>query len=306
MRPLRLRLIVLTLLGGLAGPARADLSTNLTAGADTSLFETNPDNNLGASDNFPAGTTAGTLGTAYRSRGLVKFDLTALPPDATITSASLSLQLVKAGAGPGSVFGLYRVLRAWGEGTGTGNTGSPANPGEATWNNRMHPSTAWDAPGANAGVDYVASASATRTMDGVGVYTFDSNAALVADVQAWLANPGTNFGWILISQSEDVAATARRFASRENMPLAPILNVHYTAPASPVPATLSPPAILAGQFVFAFTAEAGQTYTVEARSNLSTGSWSPFTNIPAQPSATLIGITDTLAQPAGFYRLRSP
>ncbi|SRR5260221_4638586 len=47
-------------------------------------------------------------------------------------------------------------------------------------------------------------------------YQFESTLDTMADLQLWLDHPGTNFGWMLISQSEDTPFTARRFASRED------------------------------------------------------------------------------------------
>jgi hypothetical protein len=38
---------------------------------------------------------------------------------------------------------------------------------------------------------------------------------MAADVQAWLATPGQNFGWLLLG-NETVEGTAKSFASREH------------------------------------------------------------------------------------------
>ena len=40
---------------------------------------------------------------------------------------------------------------------------------------------------------------------------------MIEDVQSWIKDPGTNFGWILIGD-EVVLGTAKRFDSRENDP----------------------------------------------------------------------------------------
>lgn len=85
---------------------------NLAPSADTTLFETLPDNNLGASahTNLIVGTTA----SGFKNRSLFKFDLSLLPTNATITSAAFTFLIGKAGIGPGSRFALHRVLRPWG------------------------------------------------------------------------------------------------------------------------------------------------------------------------------------------------
>jgi hypothetical protein len=38
---------------------------------------------------------------------------------------------------------------------------------------------------------------------------------MAADIQAWLDNPSSNFGWVLLGK-EGAEATAKRFDSREN------------------------------------------------------------------------------------------
>ena len=57
-----------------------------------------------------------------------------------------------------------------------------------------------------------------------------------------------------------------------------------------------------------FTAVAGQTYGVEYRNSLSTGSWLTLTNIPAQPVTQPIDAIDPGNTNSGarFYRLRTP
>ena len=74
-------------------------------------------------------------------------------------------------------------------------------------------------------------------------------AALVTQVQGWVANPALNRGWVLLGSSETVpgapATSAKAFASREHPTASyrPTLVVTWTAPTSsggdddiPVPA----------------------------------------------------------------------
>ena len=42
-----------------------------------------------------------------------------------------------------------------------------------------------------------------------------TTAGLVADVQAWLNNPATNFGWSIVNANETSAATMKAFYSRQ-------------------------------------------------------------------------------------------
>src|SRR5262245_28689784 len=203
--------------------------------ADTSLFGDDATNNLGAELSFAAGTTDAFTGKT--NRALIKFNLaTSIPSNAVVTSATLSL-IVTNVPGQGRVdsfFGLRRVLRDWGEGTkrniaGPGHNGALATTGEATWLHRFFPDALWSVPGAAAPVDFTNQASATTMVRGLGTYTFASTPNLVADVQFWLNNPRSNFGWLIRSENETNALTNRRFVSREDTNNAPRLVVEFTA-----------------------------------------------------------------------------
>lgn len=194
--------------------------------ADTTLFETSPDNNMGAEVTLAAGSTARSL----KSRALIRFDLAgSLPAGAQITGVSLRIQAERAPlAAVPSSFTLRRVLVAWTEGTKRGSLGAAATPGEPTWKARSAPGTLWAEPGGAMGTDFAATASASVQVSGVGTYDFESTPELVADAQLWLDQPDANFGWVLASESEQTAQTARRFGSRENAANAPVLTVEYS------------------------------------------------------------------------------
>ncbi len=118
--------------------------------------------------------------------------------------------------------------------------GDVAEPGEANWTHRFAqtPET-WTTPGGAAGNDFVTGASADQLILGTGEspYHFLDTAELRADVQSWLDNPQSNFGWMLICDLEDEPGTARRFASREDPFNPPVLSVDFAV--VPEPATLS-------------------------------------------------------------------
>jgi hypothetical protein len=194
---------------------------------DTTLFEPNKANNLGSHTNVSAGTTREGL----RTRGLFRFDIAGqIPPSATVTSVSLRLTVTRAPTSGGvtSVFELRRVLQPWGEGNKTSSQGGVASAGEASWNDRLKGTATWTIPGGQIGADFSSTVSATAPVAGLGNVTFVSSPGLIADVQAWVANAGTNFGWVLMSQSEDQDETARRFASREDLDHAPQLVIEYS------------------------------------------------------------------------------
>jgi hypothetical protein len=293
----------LFLLAFITREALADAVTNLNPVADTGILESNPSNNLGGLSSVPSGTTP--MG---RSRALFKFDLTQLPTNALITGASLGLSVTTVpSGGVGSIFELNRLLRDWGEGVGGPNgAGSPAKTNEATWNERFHPSLPWGTAGGAAGVDFETAFSATNFVDVLGNYTFGPSPGLLSDVLLWIANPGTNFGWLLMSQDEGTVFTVRRFATREDPVQAPVLTVSYVLPTPAVSPTISSLKVESGQVSFTFQAESNRTYTVEFRGLLSRGSWNSLTNVPAQDEGGAVSIFDGQTASNRFYRVRTP
>lgn len=230
----------LYILDSFAQPVRADTVT-LRPVADTSLSEPAPDSNLGNT-----ALTVGSTRFGARNRALIKFNPgTNIPPGAVISAVRLTMQVVKApGAAANSNFELHRVLVNWGEGTGgtpgpTRLTGNPAaKTGEASWQARQAPSTFWSVPGASAPDDFVETASGSAVSVRQGSFAFASTPQMVADFQAWVNDPGTNFGWIVISQAEGTVETARRISSRETGSTAPSLVVTFTATPPPTPPTI--------------------------------------------------------------------
>lgn len=297
--------IGLYLLGFLAGTAGVNGDTvTLTPVADTSLIEAAPDNNLGGEPFVPAGVTQNRT----RAHGLFRFDLTFLPPQTRIVSASLILQVTgqpKDGYTP-AAFDLHRVLEPWGEGGRTAEfpnhpgMGAPATTNEATWTHRLAFTTnVWTVPGAGATNDYAPGVSAEQFVYDVGnsPYGFGPTPAMTADVQAWIDHPETNFGWLLMADDETANFTARRFGSREDPNNAPQLVLEFIPPPR-----LFAPQITGGRFSFSFTAEPGQAYAVEYRNALGAGAWATLTNYSAQATATNLVASDVLSTGQRFYR----
>jgi len=222
------------LFAGSASAVRADL-LYLNPSADTSLLENFPDNNFGGQAWFNSGTTQ----NGPRNRGLVRFDpASQIPAGSIINSVSLQLEVVRQpvdGDAP-STFELHRMLRDWGEGTGTGQPpmlGRLALAGEANWSYPFAGGAPWAAPGGLPGVDFADLGSGDTYVYGTGLspYTWDSTPEMIADLQLWVDQPSQNFGWMLISRSEAERFSARRFGSREDGLRSPILTIDFT----PVP-----------------------------------------------------------------------
>ena len=102
-------------------PAHAAV-INLAVAADTFLHSGAPGNNAGGHPWFDAGTD----GVGGVRRGLLRFNLGAIPAGATIDSASLQLTVIKVpgGGGVDSTFELFRLQANWGEGNKPGSGGS--------------------------------------------------------------------------------------------------------------------------------------------------------------------------------------
>ncbi|MEO5916909.1 MAG: DNRLRE domain-containing protein [Luteolibacter sp.] len=188
----------------------------LDAVSDTSLFESKPDFNLGA-----ATLVAGTNQQVSRSRAMFSFDLSSLPAGAVVTGVQVMLYCTRQpdpdqhGGPVASDFSLHRMLVSWGEGSGASVTGSVAMAGDATWNERHYQAISWGTPGGLSGTDFSSNPSATTSVGNVGLYVWGSSTELIDDVESWLADPSSNFGFMLMSQSENSVGSGRRFASTE-------------------------------------------------------------------------------------------
>jgi hypothetical protein len=198
---------------------------------DTSLFEDSAGTlSNGQGEYLFAGKTNQPNGKGLR-RAMLMFDLSQIPAGATITSASLRLNLSKTISGSLPMT-LHRIQSDWGEAGSDASDqegrGAAASPGDATWVHRQFPSTNWNTPGG----DFVAASSGTTNVAGNGPYTW-STAEMVADIQSWLQDPATNFGWLLRGD-ESTNGTAKRFDSKESANAAnrPALSIEYDVPAA--------------------------------------------------------------------------
>ena len=167
---------------------------------------------------------------------VLAFDIAAsIPGGSTIQSVTLTMEMDLTIAGATTVT-LHPLTQDWGEGTslagggmgpGTGGgNGAAATTGDATWLHAFSPSSFWNTPGG----DFIAAPSATTTVDQNGLYTW-SGTTMVGDVQGWLDNPGSNFGWLLDSPGL-ATPESKRFRSREHPEAAtrPLLNVTFLPP----------------------------------------------------------------------------
>ena len=215
-----------------AAPCVADVS-QIVADRDNTLFESG-DGSLssGSGQHVYAGRVNFDANGWVERRAVLHFDVSSIPANATIVSASVRVQVVKSPPAPplGLTFGLHRCLSDWGEGSSsaTGGNGAPTSAGDATWLHAFAPSVNCNTPGG----DCDAVAGWTTIMNANGSYTF-TGAGLAADVQSWVGG-GANHGWVMVG---DVSTprTVRKFASREysNASQRPTLIVEWELGGSP-------------------------------------------------------------------------
>ncbi len=210
---------------GFGAAALGDV-VSVTTSKDNTLYEDFQGSlSNGAGSHMFAGSTAGW---AYR-RALAAFDIAgAVPAGSTILSVSLTLHMSQTIAGD-QVVSLHRVLADWGEGAsiapGEQGGGGQAAPGDATWRYTFYNTQSWT----NLGGDFVADASGSTIVGSTdGFYTWNSTAEMVADVQLWLDDPSSSFGWEIIG-NESTPFTAKRFDTRENANelFRPVLMIEY-------------------------------------------------------------------------------
>jgi hypothetical protein len=219
-----LALAVAAALGSFGGSLASAGTANLNPSKDNTLYEYDPDvgdlsNALGI--HFFAGKTAMN---ALR-RGVLAFDIAGnIPPGATITAVSLSANMSRTPTNTAYVMELHKLLADWGEGTsdatGEEGDGAPATPNDATWRHRFFDTIFWTTQGG----DFSATVSASQSVGALGQYTWTS-AQMVADVQGWLDNPASNFGWLMLGDETDFL-TAKRFDTRESTS-PPVLAITY-------------------------------------------------------------------------------
>jgi len=208
-----------------ANTTRADTLT-VTSIDDNTLYETaNGEVSGGASTTFFVGRV-GVNGEGKLRRGVIKFDLSALPTHAVVESVSLKLHCSAAGLSTPFTISLKRMLKSWGEGVSFafGGGGASSTPGDATWLHRFYPNTLWSSPGG----DFSPTVSASTNVGSSGFYTWATTPTAVADVQGWVNVPVSNFGW-MVQGNEITLQSAKRFDSHESaLSTRPQLTVVYT------------------------------------------------------------------------------
>jgi hypothetical protein len=232
--------------------------------------------------------TQGLLANFSPNRGLIKFDLSNIPQGAEITSVTLDITVTKSPSAPPNTFELHRLLQDW-------------TPENSTWESRTA-SEQWGEPGGEANADYIADASGTAEVGSLGGQThrFASTVLMIADVEQWVANPAGNFGWLIKTEDEETALTARRIGASEGS-APPRLIVNYNVPA-PRP-FISSVSRNGGQLCVGFNATVGKAYVLERRAAVDGGSWTQVATLPPPAANGPATLCDPLGSENGFYRI---
>ena len=152
-----------------------------------------------------------------RDRAVMKFDLSSIPANAVVTSATL--QLVRTGGdSPAANISAHQITNSWTEGTG----GYSGGTGVSNWNQR-NAGVNWN----TAGGDFNPSGEAVTSVSGSGIYTW----SIPTMVQNWVSNSGTNHG-VLLKMVTEPLSVEKLFGSREHSSAnnRPKLTIEYVVP----------------------------------------------------------------------------
>ena len=264
-------LSVITLILTAALPVRLEVAS---AQQSVLVFQQGYNNYAGATDaqlrsdrpkrNYGAGAVL-TVQADNWILSAVRFDLSAVSPNATVSKATLELLLSTKNDAKSFTMSLYPLLRPWSEVS-------------VTWNQAAS-GTNWASPGANkVGVDRGSTSVSSALVQNTGSwYQFDVTSA----VQGWLSNPGSNYGLVLRGNS--VHNTEFRFASSNdtNVSVRPKLTLWADVPVAGSTATPTPTAV---------PGTPTPTATVVPATPTATGTPVPATSTP---TATAVPATPT-------------
>lgn len=189
-----------------------------TVAAETSIFEEQADDNAGSYSLY----CIGNLDTDETRRAFVSFSLPAIPSGALITRVVYEFvqdQVRSQGAGPLTAdLEMRRALADWQEGSGVqggGPCGGGSEVAGVTWN------TAPGVSGTISATEFLPATNNTSITIDTDIGGDDDG--LIDDIQAWVDNPASNFGWEYRVADEGVADNARRMQPGS-------MTIHWTVP----------------------------------------------------------------------------
>lgn len=177
----------------------AQITDTIISSMDDDINEDSPFNNYGT-------TSTLWVGDNNQWRALVYFDLSAIPGNAIITSASVIMRVV-GGSGNTLSVGAYTITSNW-------------NEYEANWYDRTYSNT-WLNPGSDHNVLELSITDVTNSL-------IDNSWIVTSAVQDWISGTTSNYG--LVFKGSNSANHEKYFASRENSNInyRPRLVITYT------------------------------------------------------------------------------
>lgn len=160
------------------------LQPDAAAGEDAFVSAFKPTWSYGASTQLEVRGFSGSEG-----HGLIRFDLSTIPPNAKITAASLDLYQLSTAANGGS-FSVHRLTRDWVEGNGSGPIGTGT-----TWL-ESEPGILWTTPGGDYDPAILSLTDIPAGGSGIGWHSWD----ITQLVDEWHSGIYPNYGLLLRAQ----------------------------------------------------------------------------------------------------------
>jgi hypothetical protein len=206
---------------------------SLVASEDTYMSSVNTDYNYGSVNLFKVSSNSST------NRGaLLKWDLSSIPSNATVSTASMKLYVSTAAS---QTYNLYSMRRAWVEGTlTTGATSSTSvnwltYDGSNTWGTSGAANTSSDRNNTNLW------GAGSSSFSSTGSKTVSLNADGLAVINGWIASSPTNYGFTIQNYSGSSSSNDLQISSSENTTTAnrPTLDLHYCVSTTPTPTIIT-------------------------------------------------------------------
>ena len=184
-----------------------------TGMTDTYLTDAKSDDTV----NYVTSTTLSAAGPQKNEQdALLLWNLSSV--SGTIQSASITVYVT---TGSTATYNLYALNRSW-------------NPSQVTFDQPAN-GQFWQSAGANGSADYNSTVLGTLQSTGTGFATITLNAAGIAQLQSWISNPSSNYGFIVkdpVSSDKAVITFASsKYATIVDRPLLTIIAQSSVPPA---------------------------------------------------------------------------
>jgi|GEM_PF-714396 len=179
------------------------LDTKLRSDAPSTPFGDTPDLEVDSGPDYAA---------------LIRWDLSSLPSNAVVTDAALVLNVTNVST---ATYYLHAMETAWDDAT-------------ATWNDRST-GEPWTSPGVERGSDRGTDILGIVEGPDLGTLRVELNEEGLAVVERWIADPATNFGFILANYDANEDGLDLSSSEAADATLRPRLEVAYELPVPPGP-----------------------------------------------------------------------